>query len=509
MQCILKLTREGGREALAGETRGEGEKQGAMVREAEALVVCSDKSMGAGITVWDMDAGNQLLHFPTCASPPHGLLCLKNQFLVASQVRNHGSFGSGAIFIWPFSKPHSPLRSYPMEAIGPLSSTNDGLYIVGGAFSGNAYVWEVSSGELLKSWCAHHTSLNCLAISDDNSLLISGSSDGLIRVWSMISFNIFGGSLLDVADCGGLPNFLLSWLAHQSAITGLLFISGSSNLVLISSSLDGTFKVWDLVSGTMLQSRAFPLAVTAVVLDPGQQLFSGSADGRIFVDLLDIGLGEDPATDYEDHMMVLSGHKASITALTFNSSGSLLISASEDCTVCLWDVSCWVVIRRFNHQKGKITNMVIVPQSSLLPGVENQNISNDQLYVSVLEKYPQSANFSRGPVMRLPTCLPKDSPINAGFLSTDSMNKQILELEQGRTLSALQMKVETNVKNRMWATSMTKHVTEMNKQLRSRLLDLMDCRLSPSLELVTSEKRKRIKINSPLQPGEEKPKSPT
>ncbi|KAJ4979351.1 hypothetical protein NE237_010131 [Protea cynaroides] len=44
--------------------------------------------------------------------------------------------------------------------------------------------------------------------------------------------------------------------------------------------------------------------------------------------------------------------RASITALTFNSSGSLLISASEDCTVCLWDVSCWIVIRRFNHQKG-------------------------------------------------------------------------------------------------------------------------------------------------------------
>ncbi|XP_042477833.1 protein ROOT INITIATION DEFECTIVE 3-like [Macadamia integrifolia] len=100
--------------------------------------------MGIGITVWDMDTGHLLLHIPTCASPLHGLLCLSNQFLVASQVRKHGSFGGGAIFMWPFSKPQSPLRSYPMETIGPLSSTKDGLYIVGGALSGNAYVWEVT-----------------------------------------------------------------------------------------------------------------------------------------------------------------------------------------------------------------------------------------------------------------------------------------------------------------------------------------------------------------------------
>lgn len=31
-----------------------------------------------------------------------------------------------------------------MEAIGPLSCTNDGIYLAGGAPSGNAYLWEVS-----------------------------------------------------------------------------------------------------------------------------------------------------------------------------------------------------------------------------------------------------------------------------------------------------------------------------------------------------------------------------
>lgn len=70
----------------------------------EALVVCSDRSMSAGITVWDMISGDQLLHIPTCAASPHGLLCLREQFLVASQIHRHGSLGGGAIFIWPLNK---------------------------------------------------------------------------------------------------------------------------------------------------------------------------------------------------------------------------------------------------------------------------------------------------------------------------------------------------------------------------------------------------------------------
>ncbi|KAF8399922.1 hypothetical protein HHK36_015792 [Tetracentron sinense] len=271
--------------------------------EREALVVCSDKSMGAGITVWDMDTGDHLFHIPTCASPPHGLLCLRNQFLAASQVHKHGSFGGGSIFIWPLNKPQALLRSYPIEAIGPVSCTKDGIYLVGGAPSGNAYVWEVSSGRLLKNWRAHHKSLNCLVFSDDNSLLVSGSDDGVVRVWSMIS-------MLDMADCGSLPSFLYSWSEHRSSITGLLPTLGSSSSVLVSSSLDGTYKVWDLISGRLLRSHAFSQAITAIALDPGEQLlFSGSADGKIFANALDIGLEENPSAVSEDLQMVLTGHK--------------------------------------------------------------------------------------------------------------------------------------------------------------------------------------------------------
>lgn len=74
-----------------------------MVMEGEALVACSDR-MKIGVTIWDMDTGEKMLHIPTCASPPFGLLCLRNRFLVASQVNKHGSVGGGATFVWALNK---------------------------------------------------------------------------------------------------------------------------------------------------------------------------------------------------------------------------------------------------------------------------------------------------------------------------------------------------------------------------------------------------------------------
>ncbi|KAJ9568384.1 hypothetical protein OSB04_004350 [Centaurea solstitialis] len=200
----------------------------------------------------NLGLGNRdhLLHIPTSASPFHGLTCLRNHYLVASQIQTPGSVSSGVIFTWPLSKPRGLLRSYPLEAIGPLSSSKDGIYLAGGATSGNVYIWEVINGKLLKTWHAHNSALTCLAFSDDASLLISGSEDGMIVVWPMIS-------LLDETDSGSSHTSLSVSTDHKSFITGLLPSSNVSHSVFVSSSLDGTCKVWDLITGLFCKLTHF------------------------------------------------------------------------------------------------------------------------------------------------------------------------------------------------------------------------------------------------------------
>ncbi|CAK7336679.1 unnamed protein product [Dovyalis caffra] len=464
----------------------------------EVLVVCSDRNMGTGIAIWDMETGDRIMHIPTCASPLHGLLCLRDQFLVASQVNKHGSVGGGAIFTWSINKPQQPLRSYPLEAIGPLTCTKDGLFLAAGSPSGNAYLWEVADGRLLKTWHAHRKCLKCLIFSNDDSLLISGSEDGVVCVWSVVS-------LLDTEDFGSSCSLLHYSLEHASSITGLLTTSGIANSTFISSSLDATCKAWDLVSGRLIQTQEYPLGITAIIINPAEQLlFAGSMDGRIFVSVLDIGLPEHPFAVAREEPVALKGHNGSITALTFSSVG--LISASEDCTVCLWDVISQVIIRRFNHKKGAVTNLVVIPRSSLHSASNHRRVSN-QFRVSLLDKCPQPANSSNGILTLLHTCSsPKGHQSSVDFGITNLLDRQIFEMQQGQTPAAMQMKVETSMDHRTWARRMTNHVVEMNRHLQSRLLDLMQIRLLLATEndSPTTGKSKKLKIEISPPPQEEK-----
>ncbi|KAH8486745.1 hypothetical protein H0E87_025665 [Populus deltoides] len=460
----------------------------------EVLVVCSDRNMGTGIAMWDMETGDRIMHIPTCASPLYGLLCLRDQFLVASQVNKHGSVGGGAIFTWSLNKPQQPLRSYPLEAIGPLGCTKDGLFLAGGSPSGNVYLWEVKIESLLPTplslvekkfktksyeWFMHHTDYQ------------------------------IDGSLLDTEDFGSSCSLLHYSSEHTSSVTGLLTTSGIANSTFISSSLDATCKAWDVFSGRLIQTQDYPLGITAIVTDPAEQLlFAGSMDGRIFVSVLDIGLLEDPFTVAGDEPVVLKGHNGSIMALTFSSVG--LISASEDCTVCLWDVVSQVIIRRFNHQKGAVTNLVVIPRSLLHSASNHRRVSN-QFRISVLSKCPQPANSSNGILTLLHTCSsPKDHQASVDLRRTNSLDQQIFEMEQEQTPAAMQMKVETSMDHRTWARRMTNHVMEMNSHLQSRLLDLMQTRLLLATEndSPATGKSKKLKIESPPLQQQEKISQP-
>ncbi|KAF2311466.1 hypothetical protein GH714_024057 [Hevea brasiliensis] len=263
------------------------------------------------------------------------------------------------------------------------------------------------------------------------------------------------------------------------------------------------WEAWDLVSGRLIQTQEHPLGITAIVLHPAERfLLGGSIDGRIFVSVLNIGLVDDPFVVAEDQLFVLEGHKGSITALAFSTLG--LISASEDGTVRLWDAISWVTIRRFNYQKGAVTNLALIPHSSLLTSSNHQRVPY-QIRLSLLEKCPQpEANSSKGTVALLHSCSSlKDHQTSLDF-RTNSLNHQIFEMEEAHTPAALQMKLETSIDNRMWATRMTKHVMEINKHLQSRLLDLMQNRLLWSAEddSPTARKSKKLKIGSPSLEGE-------
>lgn len=135
---------------------------------------------------------------------------------------------------------------------------------------------------------------------------------------------------------------------------------------------------------------------------------------------------------------------------------------------------------------------MIIPKSSLSTFENKRNFP--RLRISILDKAPQQNDIAEGtPTLLRVHCSQEDNLLTNGFKSSLLLKKQILDLEQDRTPEAIQMKVETAIENRLWTIAMTKHITSINRQLQSRLVDMMEQRLCQDAQ----KSRKKARVNIP------------
>ncbi|EXB71793.1 WD repeat-containing protein 18 [Morus notabilis] len=400
-------------------------------------VVVASSSVDAGIGCWDLQSGAEQLRYKSCASPRHGLVCVGRRFLASSQLRN-SSASSGSVLYWTWSKPQVEVKSFPAEQIKPLAANREGTYIVGGGLSGDIYLWEVASGSLLKNWHAHYRAVTCLVFSDDDSLLISGSEDGSVKVWSLLM--IFDDYLREQAS----HPYVHSFSEHTLCITDIIAGYGGCNAIIVSASEDRTCKVWSLSKGKLLRNIVFPSIIDAIALDPSERVFyAGGRDGKIYVAALN---AEIPSSKkYGLHIIsAFSNHSKAVTCLQYGTTGNVLISGSEDGMIRVWDARTYNIIRVLRHAKGPVNNIILVREQ-----LKNfQRISNSQAFLRKhasllppLEKYANSTDDvteTKTVIGFQETC---NKSIDAMYLSSVVAHNQIKELQQ-RGSAAVDMELD-------------------------------------------------------------------
>lgn len=398
----------------------------------------ASSSLDAGIGCWDLQTGAEQLRYKSCASPPHGLVCVGQRFLASSQLRDP-SASSGSILYWSWSKPQVEVKSFPAEGIKPLAANREGTYIVGGGVSGDIFLWEVASGRQLKKWHAHYRAVTCLVFSDDDSLLISGSEDGSVRVWSL--FMIFD----DIRQKEANHLYEHNFSEHTLRVTDIMTGYGGCNAIIVSASEDRTCKVWSLSKGKLLRNVVFPSIIDAIALDPGEHVFyAGSRDGKIYIAALNAESTSN--SNYGLHIIKsVSSHSKAVTCLSYCASGNLLISGSEDGIVRVWDAKTHNIVRVFKHAKGPVNNILLVRQdlnSNSRPNSQAPSRRHGSLLPPALEKYanPMDEDADVKVVMSLHSSCAKS--MDASYSSSLVINNQIKELQQQGSSGATEMEVE-------------------------------------------------------------------
>lgn len=115
---------------------------------------------------------------------------------------------------------------------------------LGCAALGQLLVWEWRSETYVLKQQGHFFDVTALAFSPDGALLASGSDDARVKIWA-----------------AGSGYSFVTFSEHRGAITGITF-TPSSNAVL-SSSLDGTVRAFDLVRCVQADQMLAPDLVCA------------------------------------------------------------------------------------------------------------------------------------------------------------------------------------------------------------------------------------------------------
>ena len=166
---------------------------------------------------------------------------------------------------------------------------------------------------------AHAGPVTACRFSPDGRHIVSGATDGSIRLW-------------DATDLGSL--FVGS--RHSACINSIAYARDGSRFA--SGSSDGTVMIWDPKTGTCLavgnqrDSRILSVAFSF----SGRKVASGSSSGDVLV--WDAETGE--------CLEILTGHRSSVARVAFSPTGDLLASAGWDGTIRIWHCGRTLAVSR-------------------------------------------------------------------------------------------------------------------------------------------------------------------
>ncbi|KAG9397495.1 WD domain, G-beta repeat [Carpediemonas membranifera] len=141
---------------------------------------------------------------------------------------------------------------------------------------------------------------------------------------------------------------------HEYVVHGA---TATSDGTIITSSDDGTIKLWDSATGQCIRTMTHGGQLLCVAVSPdGATIASGGDD--ISIKLWDAATGRQTQT--------LSGHDNSARCLAFSSDGRTLVSGSYDKTAKVWDVETGQCRLIFTGHSREVIGVAISPDGSTI-----------------------------------------------------------------------------------------------------------------------------------------------
>jgi WD40 repeat protein len=316
--------------------------------------------------------------------------------LTADGGRLYTGGDEGTIRIWNAGAT-LPERSLPgnVDGVRSIAYSPDGRYILTGGNETSVRLWDAATRQQIQEFLPDDetmnasTLMNVVRFSPDGSVVLAGDFSGFLTLW-----NIDGTLLQRITD----PE-------SSSAIVEAVFTFDGRQV--IAASEDGTVRVWDVATGTLLQllqvltpnaDGIIPFAEDVTLSANGEHLLLALSDGsvqkwnietgeleqdygQIAVSLSTLAVSPDGRylltsiapgvttlwngeTGEKRHS--LAGHAGIITAVAFSADGRYVLTGGEDRTARLWDLETGDLVRVFGGHSDRVEAVTFSPDQQLV-----------------------------------------------------------------------------------------------------------------------------------------------
>eukprot|EP01125_Pyxidicula_operculata_P013684 TRINITY_DN4548_c0_g1_i1.p1 TRINITY_DN4548_c0_g1~~TRINITY_DN4548_c0_g1_i1.p1 ORF type:complete len:872 (+),score=155.80 TRINITY_DN4548_c0_g1_i1:28-2643(+) len=198
--------------------------------------------------------------------------------------------------------------------INSVSINPTGEWIAFGLASfGQLLVWEWQSERYIIKQTGHAFGMKCLAYGPQGRYIATGGEDGKLKIWKT-----------DDGFC------FVTFKDHTGPITGVEFTAKKQ--VVLSSSLDGTVRAFDLIRYRNFRTFTSPTPrqFSCLAVDPSGEIVAAGCSDSFEIYLWSMQTGR--------LLDVLEGHTGPISCLAFSTTQPHLFSGSWDSTAKMWDI---------------------------------------------------------------------------------------------------------------------------------------------------------------------------
>ncbi|KAJ3082717.1 hypothetical protein HK102_001496 [Quaeritorhiza haematococci] len=196
--------------------------------------------------------------------------------------------------------------------VNAVAISPDNRLVVTGSTDTTAKVFDLTTGKEVRELCGHTASLRALAFTPDGKQLVTVSWDNTAKIWDMAT-----------------GREVMTLYGHTDWV-GTVAVSSDGRLIATGSN-DVSAKIWDRRFGAMLKEfkGRHEGSVTAVAFSPdGRYLLTAGDDQMVRVCELETG----------QEVHALSGHKGMIFGLAVSPDSRYAVSGCGDETAKVWDL---------------------------------------------------------------------------------------------------------------------------------------------------------------------------